>query len=221
MPAATFTPAYTDTGTQIIAPQALAKANLIRGTLDLLTAPSPFGADLFIGIGRGGVTPLATGAYVRVRKMLKNGGILMPGGATHLSTITSLSAAILKLINNGAGYTANTSTFAIDGTGTPATNETYAFWGYATAPPANGTALPNLEFLKHSLQSGGTSLTVDSPCKIAKIDNEMITNLADTWSIWCPGGFVYEVIVDYGSEANGEALAVVAYAQIYNSEQGN
>ena len=61
---------------------------------------------------------------------------------------------------------------------------------------------------------------MDSPCKVAKIDNEMLVRNADGWLVWCPGGAVYEVIIDYMAEANGEPLAVRCLAQIYNSDQG-
>lgn len=216
---ATFIPNWTDTGTQVIAPQCLVRGNLIRGTLDLLAAPTKVGAYLCIKVGKGGTTALATGAFVRVRRMFNNGGIIT-AGSPWFAAVTTLTAAILKLINNGAGYIAGTSVFAIDGTGTPAADDTYCFWGVATTPPANATTLPNMEILKCSTQAAGTSITVDSPCKVAKIDNEILTRNADGWMVWCPGGAVYEVIIDYMAEANGEPLAVRCLAQIYNSDQG-
>jgi hypothetical protein len=50
-----FTPQWTDTGQQVIAPQCLARGEVLRQTLDLA---NKFGAYLFVGIGKGGITAL-------------------------------------------------------------------------------------------------------------------------------------------------------------------
>ena len=200
-------PSWTDTGATVIAPVALGRGEVERGTIDLR---AKFGAYLFLGLGRGGTTALTNGVNVEVRRMLNNGGILMPG-SPHFAALSDTVAAIAKQINNGAGYTAGTSAFATDGTGTPASDEDLCFWG-KTAVQADGTSLPDLEFLRASKFSSPT-LTVDSPCKVAKINDELFTNKANLWSVWCPGGCVYEAIFDYGDDAAGETVAVVCYAQ--------
>jgi hypothetical protein len=211
----TFTPGWTDAGTQVIAPQALEKGYSVRGTINLLTK---HGAFLFVGIGRGGTTVLTTGVNVEIRRTLNAGGILMPG-SPWFAGLSTTAAAIIKAINLGAGYVAGTSAFEIDGTGTPAADDDLCFWG-KTAVPANATALPDLEFVRVSKFSG-TTLTIDAPCKVAKIENEVLTSKADQWCVWCPGGCTYSVVIDYGDDAAGEAVAVVCYAQTLDSEVGN
>jgi hypothetical protein len=203
-------PHWTDDGATVIAPVTLGRGNVKRGTIDLR---AKFGAYLFLGIGRGGVTVLTNGVNVEVRRMINNGGILMPGGP-HVSFLSDTAAAYAKQINNGGGYPVETSAFATDGSGTPAADEDLCFWG-KTAVQADGVALPGLEFLRVSKFSSPT-VTVDSPCKKAKIDDELLTNKANCWSVWCPGGCVYEVIFDYGDDAAGEAVAVVSYAQVFD-----
>jgi hypothetical protein len=210
----TFTPSWTDTGTQVIAPQALARGSSVRGTLALA---GKHGAYFFVGIGRGGTTALTNGVNVEIRRTLNAGGILMPGAAWQ-SPVSGTAAAILKAINLGAGYAAGTSAFEVDGTGTPAADEDYCCWG-VDAIPAGGTSLPKLEFVRVSKFSG-TTLTIDAGCKVAKVDNEILTSKADQWCVWIPGGCTVEVIIDYGDDAAGEAVAVVCYAQTLDSEQG-
>jgi hypothetical protein len=212
-----FTPSWTDDATdarKVIAPQCLARGSVVRGTLDLST--NKFGAYLFAAIGRGGVTALTNGVNVEIRGTLNAGAILMPG-APIVPLLSDSAAAILKLVNLLAGYPAGTSAFEVDGTGTPAADEDYCCWG-VTAIPAGGVALPNLEFVRVSKFSG-TTLTIDSPCKIAKIDNEILTSKASQWGrIWVPGPGVIEIIFDYGDDAAGESVAVACYAQVLNRE---
>lgn len=209
-----FTPSWTDTGTEVIAPQALARGSSLRGTLDLSTK---HGAYVFVGVGRGGTTALTNGVNVEIRRTCNAGAILMPG-APWFSALSTTTAAIVKLINLLAGYAAATSAFEVDGTGTPAADEDYCFWG-VDAIPAGGTSLPTLEFLRVSKFSG-TTLTVDAPSKQAHADNEILTNRADQWCVWVAGGCTVEVIVDYGNDAAGDTIAVVAYAQTLDSEVG-
>ena len=203
-------PSWTDAGAAVVSPVTLERGEVERETIDLRTK---FGAYLFLGVGRGGTTALTNGVNVEVRRMLNNGGVLMPG-SPHFTTITDTATAFAKQINNGAGYAVGTTAFATDGTGTPAADEDLCFWG-KTAVQSDGTTLPDLEFLRVSKFSSPT-LTVDSPCKVAKIDNELFTNKANCWSVWCPGGCVYEVIFDYGDDAAGDAVAVVCHAQTFD-----
>lgn len=211
---ANILPSYTD-NVSVIAPVAVTTGNLVRGTLDLSTK---IGAWIYIGIGHGGTTGLTNGANVEVRRMINAGGILMPGCPV-FAVVSQTAVSYLKQINNNPGpYTAGTSAFVVDGAGTPAADEDLCFWG-VTAIPANGTSLPNLEFLRVSKWTGASNtVTVDSACKIQKIDNEYFTNKADNFLVRVDGGCQYEVIVDYGDDTAGEALAVVAYAQTYDKD---
>jgi hypothetical protein len=203
-------PSWTDSGATVISPQSLARGSAVRGTIDLR---AKYGAQLLLGVGRGATAALTNGVNVEVRRMLNNGGIVFPG-APHFAALSDTAAAYAKQINNGGGYAAGTSAFAVDGTGTPAADEDLCFWGFA-AVQAGGVALPNLEFLRVS-KFASPNVTVDSPCKLAKIDDELFTNKANLWSVWCPGGCVYEVVFDYGDDAAGEAVAVVCYAQTFD-----
>jgi len=65
--------------------------------------------------------------------------------------------------------------------------------------------------------SSGTStpLITDAPSRFDHHDNEYIGN-ADAWSLWLPGGAAYELIFDYGDDAGGEAVAVMADIQTYD-----
>ena len=203
-------PSWTDVAEQVVSPVTLGRGEVERGTVDLR---AKFGAHLFLGVGRGGPTALTNGVNVEVRRMLNNGGVLFPG-APHFAALGDTAAAYAKQINNGAGYPAGTVAFATDGTGTPSADEDLCFWG-KTAVQSDGVALPDLEFLRVSKFSSPT-LTVDSPCKVAKIDDELLTDKANCWSVWCPGGCVYEVVFDYGDDAAGDAVAVVCYAQTFD-----
>lgn len=216
----TFTPVWTDTATQVVTPQCLGRGSTVRGTIDLGTTPTEFGAYLFIGIGRGGTATLTNGVNVEVRRMLNTGTIRMPGCPWFAAVTTSPTvAALLKTIDFAAGYAIGTTSMVLAGAGTPAADEDYCAWG-KTAIPAGGTALPNLEFMRVSAFAVPT-LLIDSPCTVAKIHTEILTSKADQWCVWCPGGCTYEVIFDYGDDAAGESVAVVCYAQIYNSELGS
>jgi hypothetical protein len=203
-------PFWTDTGATVVAPAALGRGNVKRGTIDLR---DKFGAYLYVGLGRGGTTALTNGVNIEIRRTLNNGGILWPA-SPHFAALTDTAAAYAKQINNAGGYTVDTAVFAVDGTGTPSADEDLCFWG-KTAVQADGVALPDLEFLRISKFSSPT-LTIDSPCKRAKIDDELFTNKANCWSVWCPGGCVYEAIFDYGDDTAGEAVAVVCYAQTFD-----
>ncbi len=205
-----FGPSWTDAATAVVSPVTLGRGNVRRGTIDLR---AKFGAYLFLGVGRGGTTALSSGVNVEIRRTLNNGGILWPV-APHFATVTDMAAAYAKQVNLSGGYPVDTTALVVDGTGTPSADEDLCFWG-VTAVQTDGVALPDLEFLRVSNFSSPT-LTVDSPCKKAKIDNELFTNMANGWTVWCPGGCVYEAVFDYGDDSTGEAAAVACYAQVYD-----
>jgi hypothetical protein len=211
---ATFTPSWTDTAATVVSPQILARGSTVRGTIDLR---SKVGAWVFIGVGRGGTTALTNGVNVEVRRTLNNDGKLMPG-SPYAAFLTDTAAAYLKQINNGAGYAAGAVDMVLDGTGTPAADEDLCFFGLTTAPDssANGDALTSIEFCRVSKFVTAT-VTVDAGIKVAKVDNEYLTNKANLWSVWCEGGSVYELVFDYGDDAAGEKVGVVAYSQTMDS----
>lgn len=209
---ATFTPVWTDSGGTVISPQCLARGANVRGTLDLRQC---YGAYLLGAVGRGGITALTNGVNFIARRVPNNDGIHIAADVVNFTS--SYAAAILKLVNYGSGYSAGTVTMTIDGTGTPTAGEIHCLWGQ-TSVPAGGTALSTLEFLRCSLQSGGTSITFDTTTKQTHADNEYITSKADAWSVWIPGGSVYEVIFDYGDDSAGESVAVVCYYQTYTND---
>jgi hypothetical protein len=103
---------------------------------------------------------------------------------------------------------------SLGGAGTLAVDEDLCFLGYTTVQD-DGTKLPQLEFLRVSKYFSPT-LTVDAPFKASKISRELLTNQANCWSAWCPGGCVYSVVLDYGDDSAGKAVAVVCYTQTYD-----
>lgn len=209
---ATFTPVWTDSGTEVISPRCMARNTIVRNTLDLRTAN---GAYLFAGIGRGGTTALTNGVNFIVRRVPNNDGIHI--AADLLNYLSSTAAAVLKLINYGANYGAGVTAMVIDGTGNTIAGEVYCLWG-STSIPADTTALTTLEFLRSCKVASSTSITFDTTTKQAHNDNEILTGKADCWNAYIPGGSVYEVIFDYGDDAAGESIAVACYAQIYTHD---
>jgi hypothetical protein len=209
---ATFTPVWTDSGTQVISPRCMARGTVVRGTIDLRTA---FGAYLFAAIGRGGITALTNGVNFIARRVPNNDGIHIAADTVNFTS--SYAAAILKLINYGSNYTSGVTAMVIDGTGTTIPGEVYCLWGQ-TSIPADTTALSTLEFLRAVNTGSTTAITFDTATKQAHNDNEYITNKADAWCVWIPGGSVYEVIFDYGDDAAGESVAIVCYAQTYTND---
>ncbi len=64
-----------------------------------------------------------------------------------------------------------------------------------------------------------TTLTVDSPMKVAHTSGDTVANKADAFSpVWLAGGSVYEVIFDYGGNATGSSIRVEALAATYDSD---
>lgn len=214
----TFPPNWTD-NTQIIAPYALVKGSAtalqtVRGTLDLRAKR---GAYLFLAIGTGGSTAIVSPCNVLVRRVLNN------GSAAHrysspLFQASGRTTAGVRLINNGSNYAAGVQSFAYDGAaGTAhAVDDKLFFWGVTAIPVASGALSPSggCEVLRCA---GGTStpLITDVVSNYAHNDNEVIGN-ADVWNLWVPGGSLIEVVFDYTAATAGEAVAVMADAQVYN-----
>ena len=209
---ATFTPVWTDSGTQVISPRCMARGTVVRSTIDLRTA---IGAYLFAGIGRGGITALTNGVNFIARRVPNNDGIHF--AADTVNFMSSSLAAILKLVDYASNYASGVTAMVIDGTGTTIPGEVYCLWG-STTIPADTTALSTVEFLRAVNVGSTTAITFDTVTKQAHNDNEIITNKASCWNVWVPGGSVYEVIFDYGDDAAGESVAIVCYAQTYTND---
>jgi hypothetical protein len=122
----------------------------------------------------------------------------------------------LKLVNNGANYVAGVSQFTVDGAGNSALEDLDCMWG-VLAIPANGTALPTMEFGRVTNFTANTSITWDAPTLFAHNDNEIIVTRADMGMFEIPGGSVYEIIFDYVAQAAGDAAAICAWTQTYDS----
>lgn len=211
----TIAPSWTD-NVQVLAPWAVIKGENVRTTYDLRTKR---GAQLFVGIGFGGGTDLAGSTFdVLIRRVLNNGS-----ASRRYAAGTRFSAGIdpcIRLINNGAGYSAGATSIAYDGhTGrTAVLQDKWFFWGVTAIPTATGALSPTYGCEIHRTSKGVTTpLVIDSPLAYAHADNEYI-GLAESWSIWLPGGSLYELIFDYGGCSAGEAIACMADAQEYASD---
>lgn len=211
-----FQPNWTDIGTELISPRVLALNYNKRATLDLRTV---VGAWLYLAVGKSGVT-VPTNGYVIVRRTLNNNGLLAPGSAYFSATI-DLNAAIVKQVNNAAGYAAGVSDMIIDGTGTPVWDDAFVNWGTASDPTglANDSTLSNAEWLRCSRWNSSTNvISWDAPVKKAVSDNYYLVNKAGMWSVWCSGGATYEVIFDYTGGTAGQNLAIAAWTQTYTND---
>ena len=202
----------------LISARTLARGSLKRAVLDLSGTGSPIdAAKLFVRIGRTDATALAAtagvaGVSLRIRELFNGAAIKHPSSGSR-DRLSGTAAALVGLINNGAGYVAGTSTFAVDTTSlVPAAGvqNNLCFTGSASsqAATANDTALSNVEFAIGSFSSV-TSLIIDSPCSNARIDNELITTQADIFTpIIIPGGQQWEIICDYGDDTAGSDVII-------------
>lgn len=204
----------------LIAPESLIKGSNTalstkRAVLDL-TASKCVGAELWLYVGRGGTTALTTGVNVIVRPVDANSKHYT--SAPIFSTVSQTAAAILKQINNGAGYAAGDSALVVDGTGTPAVEDMVCIWGQTSIPGASGTACATAEW--HRAAAGSANLYVlDEPLANAQADNVYISTKAEVWGpIWVPGGQRVSVTFDYSDDASGEAVCICARYRKYNDD---
>lgn len=217
---ANFGPSWTDS-VVVQAPYALIKTSgLIRSTTGL-DLRAKYGGFLKLAVGTGGATALTNGVDAIVRRTLGNAAVSQHKYSAPYAAFRSRTAAGLRLLNNGAGYAAGSSSFAFDGaTGTAhAVGDLLFFWGIdsgAGIPTASGAITPNhgCEVLRCS-SGTSTPFITDSPSLWDHHDNEYVGN-ADAWELWLPGGATYELIFDYGNNAAGEAVAVMADIQTYD-----
>lgn len=213
----TIAPSWTDS-VDVLAPYGLIKGELIRATLDLR---SKIGAQLFLGVIFGGAADLSVGVDAIVRRVLNNDGA-DPRFAVGTRYTTGIDPAI-RLVNNNPGpYAVGTTSFAFDGHSgrTAALQDKYGFWGTATIPTSSGAISPaagsGVEIHRTS-KGTSTPWVTDSPAAYAHVDNEVF-GLAESWTLWLPGGSLYEVIFDYGGSSTGEAVCCLANAQTYDSD---
>lgn len=203
----------------LISQRLLARGSKKRAVLDL-TGTSPYidRAELFIRIGRTSTTAIAAtagvaGVKVKIREMFN--GATKKHPLSPYDRLSGIAAAVVGLINNGAGYIAGTDTFVVDSTSlVPAAGAVnkLCFTGSASdlSAVANDTTTSNAEFSEGSFSSA-TSLIVDSPCEFARIDNERITTQADIFApIKLDGQRQYEIEFDYGEPTSGVNVIIEA-----------
>ncbi len=213
----TAAPTWTD-NVVVQAPYAIVKGESVRATLDLRTKR---GAQLFLGVIFGGSTDLSVGVDVLVRRVLNN-----DSAAARFAAGMRLTTGIdpgIRLVNNNPGpYAVGTTSFAFDGHAgrAAALQDKYGFWGVTSIPGSSGAITPEsgsgVEILRTS-KGLTTPWVTDRGAAYAHVDNEYI-GLAESWSIPVPGGSLYEIIFDYGGSSSGEAVAVLASAQTYDSD---
>lgn len=203
----------------IIADAALLKGNAARALLDLRDC---IGAVIHVAVGRSDVTALVgaptSGAKVVVRALGVGGTLVHPSGAVpiYVTNPTGTAATTITAATSAGTFPATvTLTTATSFTG----EQVGCLWGNtsgtATVPSglANGAALPNLEFVGTSYLAT-TTLYLQDPLQNTHVSGETITVGADCYTYQVYGGAVYSVLIDYGDNTTGDALAVRAYAQI-------
>lgn len=216
---ANFGPSWTDS-VVVQAPYAIIKTGCIRSTTGLDLRTKNYGY-LFLAVGTGGSTALTNGVDVIVRRMVGNGAAGQHAYSAPYAAYRSRTTAGLRLINNGSNVAAGQVSFAFDGASGTAfvARDQLFFWGIdsgAGIPTASGLITPNHGCEVLCCSSGtSTPLITDSPSRFDHHDNEYIGN-ADAWCVRLDGGSAYELIFDYGDDAAGEAVAVMADAQIFD-----
>ena len=220
----TIAPTWTD-NVVVQAPYALIKgaAGTLQKSIRSITGldlRAKIGGTLFVAVGTGGSTAIVDGPRVVVRRMLANDAAAHVYSAPFWAVTTRLTAGLCLI--NGA-VAAGVQSFAVDGPigATRAIGDLLFFWGIDSGtgiPAASGAITPN-----HGcevLRCNGTSATLiltDSVCKYDHHDNEYI-GLADSFNIWLPGGSLYELVFDYSPASAGEAIAVMADIQTYDTD---
>lgn len=200
-------PHYTES--QILAPYCVVRGELYRTTVDLRTVIS---GRLLVAIGLSGTTTYTNGPVCRIQPTLANDGATRFYSAAPFPELTCYTIVGRRLINNGAGYAAGTTSIEWDGTGGTiwSIGDSLFFWGVTSIPGSSGAISPanGCELLRVS--KGTTSPTVfTTPCKYAKIDNEIFC-AGYSASYELPGGYTYEVVFDFGDDSAGDAIACMA-----------
>lgn len=200
---AATTPTWTDS-VSILAAQTVARGNTVRGTLDLRTKR---GAYIFVGIARGGTTGLTNGVVVRIRRTVGNDATLY-------------HSSVVELVSQTAGANSTTISGSDSNSGQPAINVASAT-GFAAGQVISIEASDHsrLEFCTVSKVAGAV-ITADANLKSSHTtaQADLVRNNADNWTIWIDGGALVEVVVDYGDDAAGDSVTVIAQAQTWDSD---
>ncbi|HVC95880.1 MAG TPA: hypothetical protein VND64_19475 [Pirellulales bacterium] len=226
----TITP-NTFTLSTVISPQALLITNRVQGQLDLR---GKFGAMLNAAIAR-----LSTTAYTNPLDLIVNRQFATEAGSGALvystvggnstynlgrsSSLTG-SGSTTRLVNTPNALADLTISTKTSNTGTTAYGSTMAFIG-PTAPGSltNGQACGTFELARTSgfTGSGPWTHTLSQPLGIVHAVGDYITDAADCWDLWLPGGFVYNVTFDAYNIATGAGGVVQAIANVYASDSAS
>ncbi len=83
-----------------------------------------------------------------------------------------------------------------------------------------GPSVTNLEFHRISrIDNAGASgeLVLDTALEFLRPVTDIVTNQADLFQMWLPGGANYEIGIDYGGCSAGPSLAARVFSQIWNN----
>jgi len=200
-------PKYTES--QILAPYCIQRGGCHRVTADLRSVIS---GRLFVAIGLSGTTTYTNGPVCRVQPTLNNDGATRFYSASPKPELTCYTVVGRRLINNSGGYSAGASSFAFDGTGGTVwgVGDSLFFWGVDTIPGTTGALSPanGCELLRVS-KGTTTPVVTTTPCKYAKIDNEIFCQgYSAVYDL--EGGHTWEVVFDFGDDSAGDAIAAMA-----------
>lgn len=211
---ALVTPNFTDL-VSVLSAQVLARGSTARGTINLGGGGTSmkFGAYLFIKMGRGGTTALSAGMDILVRRVLNND--TAAAGGVHPAAMP----ALLSSTAAAAGTTVN-----VDSAAGQAALNVASITGFAAGDiiciQDSGGGVTRLEWHRVSKTATGI-LTLDRNLQFAHTaaQADTVRNKSDVFGpIWVPGGSLYEVIFDYGSQSTGDSATLQCLAQSYDSE---
>ena len=218
------TPEWTD-NVVVQAPWSIIKgAALPACSFDLRTK---VGARLFWALGFGGLTggspactDLTTGINILIRPILGAGAAGTQHFAANALEYVSNTDPSYRILNGAISAGAVSGAFDGHQGKAIAARDKFFFWGLTAFPTTTAAIAPagssGCEVLTRT-KDVTTTMHWDRPCSFAHADDEVL-GLAETGNIWLPGGTVYEIIVDYTTQAAGEAVAFMARAQTYDRD---
>lgn len=167
-------------------------------TLDLKTA---FGAWLFGRIGRNAATALTRSAYITVRRT-DNSTIIHPSNSYDM--VSSTAAVSATTVSSGGASGATTMVLA-SGTGFAAGNTCCAQLAGA-----------RVEFFQITDLTTAT-ITIDRSggFRTSHSASDVVTNGADVFSVWIPGGDIWELTPVNNS---GQTVVMALDAAVYASD---
>lgn len=181
----------------------LATASLgTRRTLDLT---AKFGATVLVRIGRQVVTALTRSGYVMIRRTNNNTGVIP---STIRDCVSSIAVAGLSTTFSGTASIGDATTAFASVTG----------WSVGDIVCMHTTGTNgNLEWGRIFAISG-TTVTWEEPLKSAHASGELAINGSDMFSVWLPGGDIWEICCANNS---GQGLAFQVDAIVYASDTIN